>query len=314
MREKIIFLSFLSKGLIKSGCQLIKVPVSTLRRIGDRTILTPEEGNSRLKTMIAGKGPFCAGRYGHTELLALTDALAVQLNLSRRMQSRVVRKLCRLSGFFPEDRQQALKFGMMMTDLSREADFMGCWNIRMEDYLLKYYAVNSTLAEFQALEPYFFNAPWSASLTGKHVLVIHPFARTIEKQYQRRERLFDNPAILPEFQLSTLKAVQSIARNQTSYASWFEALEDMYNKALQTDFDIAVIGCGAYGFPLAVKLKQAGRQAVHMGGATQILFGIKGRRWDNNPTVSRLYNQHWTRPLPEETPARHETIEGGCYW
>ena len=53
----------------------------------------------------------------------------------------------------------------------------------------------------------------------------------------------------------------------------------MYTEAVKIDFDTAIIGCGAYGFPLAAKLKAAGKQAFHMGGATQLLFGIKGSRW-----------------------------------
>lgn len=43
-------------------------------------------------------------------------------------------------------------------------------------------------------------------------------------------------------------------------------------EALKFDFDVAIIGCEAYGFPLAARLKRAGKIVVHMGGATQILF------------------------------------------
>ena len=45
---------------------------------------------------------------------------------------------------------------------------------------------------------------------------------------------------------------------------------------MKFDFDVALIGCGAYGFPLAAKLKTAGKQAIHLGGVLQALFGIKG--------------------------------------
>ena len=44
----------------------------------------------------------------------------------------------------------------------------------------------------------------------------------------------------------------------------------------QTDYDIALIGCGAYGFPLAAHAKRMGKQAIHMGGSLQLLFGIRG--------------------------------------
>ena len=32
--------------------------------------------------------------------------------------------------------------------------------------------------------------------------------------------------------------------------------------------------------PLAAFIKSIGKKAVHLGGSTQILFGIKGERWD----------------------------------
>lgn len=62
------------------------------------------------------------------------------------------------------------------------------------------------------------------------------------------------------------------------------------------DFDIALIGCGAYGMPLASFIKGMGKQAVHLAGWTQILFGIKGKRWDDLPYVSKFYNNAWVRP------------------
>ena len=79
-------------------------------------------------------------------------------------------------------------------------------------------------------------------------------------------------------------------------------------------YDVAIIGCGAYGFPLAAKLKNAGKQVIHMGGATQILFGIKGRRWEENPRAQLKFNDAWVHPKKEETPKKCGVVENGCYW
>ncbi len=49
--------------------------------------------------------------------------------------------------------------------------------------------------------------------------------------------------------------------------------------------------------------KKDGKSGIHLGGATQILFGIKGKRLESIPAVSNLINEHWVRPLPEETPS-----------
>jgi hypothetical protein len=66
---------------------------------------------------------------------------------------------------------------------------------------------------------------------------------------------------------------------------------------------------------LAAHVKRLGKKAVHLGGSTQILFGIKGKRWEeNNKFISSIMNQHWVRPLESETPSNINKIEDGCYW
>ena len=55
-----------------------------------------------------------------------------------------------------------------------------------------------------------------------------------------------------------------------------------------------------------------GHAAIQMSGALQLLFGIRGKRWDDHPIISKLYNDAWVRP--EETLAHKEKVEGGSYW
>ncbi len=119
-------------------------------------------------------------------------------------------------------------------------------------------------------------------------MVIHPFEETIKSQYKKRKDLFENQDILPSFELITLKAVQTVAGTKSQFGSWCEALEYMERQIKQIDFDIAILGCGAYGMPLAAYIKRLGKQAVHMGGVTQLLFGILGKRW-----TEQLKGQTW---------------------
>lgn len=179
---------------------------------------------------------------------------------------------------------------------------------------MKEYDKNVRFANLGDLEPYDYAHPWSKSLEGKKVLVVHPFAESIQKQYSRRDLLWENPDVLPSFDLKTLKAVLSLAGEEVPYQDWFEALDSMKQQMDETDYDIAIIGCGAYGFHLAAHAKRSGKKAVHLGGATQILFGIKGKRWEDIPAVSRFFNEYWIRPFSEETPNNRERVEGGCYW
>ena len=106
--------------------------------------------------------------------------------------------------------------------------------------------------------------------------------------------------------IETQRAIQALAAQIRNIAQ--------SGVIVEIDFDIAIIGCGAYGFPLAAHVKRKGKQAIHMGGATQILFGIKGNRWEEHDIISKLFNEHWIRPNKNETPKNSGNIEDACYW
>lgn len=84
----------------------------------------------------------------------------------------------------------------------------------------------------------------------------------------------------------------------------------------EKDFDVAIIGCGAYGFLLAAEVKKMGKVAIHLGGATQLLFGIIGTRWEREtPRFYRdVVNEYWVRPSAKERIKEADQIEQGCYW
>lgn len=85
---------------------------------------------------------------------------------------------------------------------------------------------------------------------------------------------------MPRFKLQTLTAVQSLhdpARPLPSHhRDWFEAPDAMRAMVQGIEFDVAIIGAGAYGLPLGSRIKEAGKVAIHLGGSTQLLFGIWG--------------------------------------
>lgn len=158
------------------------------------------------------------------------------------------------------------------------------------------------------------------------MLVVHPFAKSILSQYRNRNKLFANPDVLPDFaSLEVIPAVQSIGQGDARFQDWFEALEWMKKEIDASDYDVCLIGCGAYGFPLAAHVKRAGKKAIHLGGALQLLFGIKGKRWEDpeygvkewgipHGQYSNLMNEYWVRPSHDETPQGATKVEGGCYW
>ena len=197
------------------------------------------------------------------------------------------------------------------------ADILGIWrNVPMGDaYIESFSNLNKKyFTDACAVEPYVYSEPWSAQLRGKKVLVVSPFSKEIRKQYSKRVYLWENKDILPEFSLDTVDSVWYFFDcKDDRFNNWFEALDYLFTQIMKKDFDIALLGCGAFGFPLAAKIKESGKQAIHMGGAVQILFGIKGKRWDNT-SIGGFYNQYWIRPEETPRPKASKKLDDNCYW
>lgn len=221
------------------------------------------------------------------------------------------------AGFFPDDTEYLERYAKMMIEDTKCVDVLLTW-FGWESLLLK---DNNKVAlvGLQEAEPWWQPEPWSRYLKGKKVLVIHPFADLIESQYKNRNKLFKDPNVLPEFELRTLKAVQSIGGKVNSFINWFDALEWMERQMDKIEYDVVLIGCGAYGFCLAAHAKRNGKIAIHMGGVLQLFFGIKGNRWEDknyHPTYdyTLLFNEFWVKPDSYLRPDNAEQIEGACYW
>jgi len=177
------------------------------------------------------------------------------------------------------------------------------------------FAPTAALASLTALEPFYHERPWSRHLAGKRVLVVSPFAETIRRQYARREAVWRHkPEVLPAFELDTLRCPLSAELVKPVFPDWFTALDAMKEQMNHKIYDVLIIGAGAWSLPLVSHAKRQGKWAIHLGGTTQVLFGIRGMRWDDNPFLRTMYNECWVRPGPEDRPHTLKKIENGCYW
>ena len=281
--------------------------------------------NDLIYDYLVSEKPCMIARFGSTEMLCLINYLGVKKREVERINfikgkslmwwwdQKTINQLQTWSGFFPANVENVEKFCEIMIDAIPEVDILGSW-LKEENYFAKE-LTGSKRVVLEDMEPFFASNPWTRALKGKKVLVVHPFAETIARQYQKKDLLFDN-GLLPDFELKTLKAVQSIAGETTEFADWFEALEWMKTQIDNIDYDICILGCGAYGFPLAAHIKRKGKKAVHLAGVTQLLFGIKGKRWEEFIVwpYANLFNKHWVRPGETETPGNAVKVEGACYW
>jgi len=292
-------------------------------------------GNTKISEGVEQGKPLMIARLGSSESTALLNYLEIQeISTKRDLWNRFLQRgrqfhttwdpniclrLCKNAGFFPNETKQIEAFCSLYLARMSECNIAGYFQfVPGESYLWELTSPNVSLIPAASLDPYLFETPWSTALAGKRVLVIHPFAESIAQQFtNNRTKLFENPLVLPEFELKTLKAVQAIQQEQTQFKTWFGALNYMQDEMAKIDFDVCIIGAGAFGLPLAAHAKSLGKIGIQMGGATQILFGIRGRRWEVYiPEVAKLFNEHWVRPLPSEHPKEYASLEldGGAYW
>ena len=259
---------------------------------------------------IVSRRPFLASRLGFTEAQCLTQPGGLD-----HPAPAILERIWRFSGVFPATGEQFREFGTRYLAGLGFADLLGLIRTSTEARLVKLYAPAAARCDLGALEPFLYAYPWSQYLEGRRVLVVHPFAHSIMTQYcERREMLFFDPRVLPIFDLRVIKSPQTIAGNTDGFSSWSVALAHLFQEVERKDFDVAIVGCGAYGLPLGAHIKSLGKVAIHLGGATQLLFGVSGKRWRDNPAFRSIMNNSWVSPLESERPPDWEKVENGCYW
>ena len=297
----------------------------------------PDKASEMIYNLLMADKPCMIARFGAFELATLVNYLGVKdsnhsiIKFIKGEQpewwwnERLIKYMNTNAGFFPPTHQAITQFCDLMMEDMKELDLLGSW-VKNEVWFTNELEYIQRV-HLRLLEPFWANKPWTRCLKGKRVVVVHPFAEDILVQYiNNRTLLFNNLDTLPEFaSLRTVKAVQSLGGENNGFKDWFDALKWMEDEIDKEDYDVCLIGCGAYGFPLAAHVKRQGKKAVHLGGALQLLFGIRGKRWENPSygvrewgipygSYSSLMNKYWVRPGEGGRPKNANQVEGGCYW
>lgn len=279
------------------------------------TILSGQDGNDRIAEMIHQPG--AAGKIGATEMKV------ARVYLRRRDSNDLCHNFGHYAwwahvtaGIYPPDPPTLSRFSREFLQTLGGLDLLAVWFNFGEAAARRRYAPQASLCALSALEPYYHERPWSAQLAGKRVVVVSPFEKTIHTQYQRRKEVWAaKPGILPEFDLRIVRCPQPAGIiEQPEYPDWFAGLAALKERLGVRPFDVAIIGAGAWSVPLAVHAKSLGGFGIHMGGATQLLFGIMGGRWESNAEIGAFVNDAWTRPSDDERPRNFRLHENGSYW
>lgn len=296
---------------IKLGVLKEKKPLNQFK---NKTI-EDDEVNELIYNALINQSPFFIGRLGSVELECLSHYLYFleRNKIKGKSYPNNVKMMMNINaGFFPSEDKLLDEFcELYLSGLGNMDLIWSMWMSVYEDKLYSELFPDKSVCNYdKTVFPLYHKAPWTYALKDMKVLVIHPFEDSIQNNYRFKKKLFDNELFLPDFELLTYKPVQSIAGNKTNYETWFEALEIMQNDISKMEFDIALIGAGAYGLSLGSYIKGLGKKAIHIGGILQLFFGIRGKAWDK----FNYHNHYWTRPLKQERPKGLEKVEAGRYW
>ena len=278
--------------------------------------------NEILLAFDSGK-PFTVGKIGANELNSLFVMFLKKNNIQHpilQYTNSFIYNTSRVAGVYPDSQEFIDTYFERFKNYLKDLDLCAIWNDNrdFEMNLMKACNPQFKQIDMRDIEPFYSDIHWSYFLKGKKVLVISSLSKSIETQYKIRDKIWPN-GLLPECTLITLQFptmyyLISDEKKKEYPANSIELLDNYIDKMKQIDFDVLLAGAGAYSIPLVVEAKRMGKVGIHLGGGLQIVFGIKGTRWETHSIISKFFNEHWKRPYPEEVPENNKLAEGGAYW
>lgn len=287
-------------------------------------LLTEKDVNDEMYEKLVKNIPFSFCRVGMTEANIIGEYIEKTLGIREKYDDEWIKWLYRTSGFFGKSEmleEDVDRYAKLSLDLLPVVDYFAVWQPHYIDFLAKHYAKGASLFKYNKITGHAVNSNyinhWSKGLKGKRVIVITSFPQSIEKQYARKELLCKNPECsLPEFELITFKAPETEGGyNTEEFLDWFNCYELLVRKVLEIEFDVAIVGCGAYGLPLSCEIRKKGKTVIELCGSVTKLFGIYNnvmeRRYPKE--LEEWRTKEWIRPI--ETPMEnYKSIERAAYW
>ena len=273
------------------------------------------DGNNFISHHLKNNISFAAGKIGITELNVLY--VYHGLKNGNPLPSHLRHEVEDIAGLYPYNEKEVINFSETFLSLLPNIDLIPIWNNvipQFEKYIFDTYCPNSYKTKIELLEPFFEEKPWTNYLQGKKVLVFSPFADSIKENYNNFNNIWKGK-IENNFELKVHKYPFALTITDDKN---FQTSNDVYNKYLdilhKEDFDVGIFGTGYTSLLFTLECKKLKKSAIHLGGSTQILFGIKGHRWKQMDRFVNIFNEHWTEPKQTEKPPRYQIVEGGGYW
>jgi hypothetical protein len=232
------------------------------------------------------------------------------------------------TGVFPTDSVNLLDFSSFFTQKVQQLDIVGLFGVKNEARLMEQCFIQGKPISYLSTEPDR-SIPYDATkcylpfFRHKKILIISPFASFLATRYQKDifESVWSKISI-PWFEPTEVKSLDipysyvSVPQTRVDYATSHELYLSICNQLSEMDFDIALIGAGALGIPLASFVKEQGKVGLSLGGHNQVIVGVKGKRWEDDLEWQENYiTSRWVSMPTDYMPTDKEKLtDGGAYW
>jgi hypothetical protein len=224
-------------------------------------------------------------------------------------------------GFFHE-------FARFYANHVRQIDILGLFQAQQEENVIRENKLTAHFIPYQQTEPDR-SIPSDESncylpyFEGKKLLFISPYAdllktrateRTFESVWGNIQKKWFRPGGISSYEIpySYVNSVQTHKIHTDSIRLFDSICADLGGM----DFDVAFIGAGALGLPIASHLKNMGKTAISLGGHLQVLLGIGGGRWYKDEFwMTHYINRHWIE-MPERYHPENKSLltDNSAYW
>ena len=284
----------------------------------------------RLTTALASRQPFALSKVGFSEqaLCVIPDRLESEGDPVRRraLEAALIAHGHRQGGLFPAEATEILAFSCVLRDSLTRHDGLaiapGQWCADTLRCVPDHVAIAPLdCLDVRSVDPHHPLQALLDGLAGADVLLVtspadllHARANkpTFVAVWKRLGRRWFDPRSVAYLALpnSYDPLARSPWRNSTTLLNW------VIGQIEGRDFDVALIGSGLYGAPLAAEIRHRGGIGVSLGSQLQLLFGVQGRRWLGWEGFQRdIVNDNWISLPPDGLTTDPDLLpDGGAYW
>jgi hypothetical protein len=281
-----------------------------------------------LRTALREKRGFAAGKLGFSEQVWLQSCAEPDGGTPAERARRAAMRFhaCTQAGVFPDSDEYVARCGAAFLQSLGHMDFVAAHTSPLVEHVVARLGLRPHLVGFNDLEPNR-SIPYEPAdcylpdLQDLRVLIVTtPADLLVERAVPETFAAVWRSTGCPWFYPASLEALSFTSVFDPSvrekFGSSLELESSICGELCTRDFDVALVGASSMGVPIVRQVKEMGKVGLSLGGHLQVLFGVQGRRWRDDPAWQRSYwNDSWV-DMPTDTYPRRAgwVVDDGAYW